>query len=1830
MDDTIDTTDTTDTTDMTDTTDTSRAERTSDPSRGSAVSFSDIPDLMNDPAFAPPQRRDTASSMKSGTDGDAGGDTCRICRSEGSPDEPLFYPCKCSGSIKFVHQECLMEWLSHSHKKHCELCKTPFRFTKLYDADMPTTLPWTVFIQRAFIHVAMMFSSGLRALVVISVWLLFLPLMIRWAWRWMFWFADAGWARELYIKRMQVADVNAAKAQHSGTELVHDVSAGLQTALYDAYDRWFGSVDWKSTFMQSTTNATATAPSTIRNATATINIYNTTSYWPQADASVLSSWTHLSEITPSPKINRVILDVFEGQLITCVVILGFILVFLIREWVVQQQPLVNLDQLQNERREQERRIQERDRLRRQAELVEEARERLAALQNERVARLRRMQDEDGGASSTNANRAPDIIEIGWDEVYVLIDSATQELSLGGGGREAFMIKASEVMCEILAAESSGADASTLADKVYSKLSELSNEQREAWEEVLLAELEARGARKPGRGASSRESQAAVAESSTAPRRPRMPARAQSSAATVINRVLEEEEVDPDRTARGEAADANPSLDEAAFSASRAENQAVPRGPRPISTARLLEANPAVKTQVLNEPVPSHNDASATGLETMPITNAGPDAKVNIKRKGTGKARIIVPEPDEEEPAHIIAANELNRLLAKKVASSDAKVPEGTSREEPGANEQEATDLTVYQSRHESESSGPPSDSRVNPFHPDGPMPDSSRSVSNDDIAATSGVNHEETNEEEDQARQAEMGYEAAEATEHDSDVADLAIPTPQRVVPPAGPANWLIDWFWGDIQPQNHSEPIPAAPEERIDPHDPQEAPLVPVQDGAQFIDQEMDDGEPQGAPDPEVLAAAQQVGLDAEAIEDAEDLEGIVELIGLQGPIIGLFQTSCFCSVLVISSVFCAIGVPYMWGKLVLVFINSPVESLIKTPLRFISLFTDFLVDVALLVIGWLATAAIKLVETVTSSVEAFVPWLGDAELTSWCYKISKATAVGAYHRLSSLFPSATDTSADTAGMQWAWLHVSVEAHASLRTIQHESSVVLNYTGSVITSIVECVSSGSATVICHSLLAAVKHIAGNVVRACASLESVKEYVSQWWKTISGMRSGWLLNLSSANSSVAFDPALVYWNSNDRGLAVLAGYVALAMLAAIYVALDTPITSSESHQKTEKVIRDSLRQAGGVLKVILIISIEMLVFPLYCGLLLDIAFLPLQDGASLATRWAYATQAPYTFCFIHWFVGTCYMFHFALFVGMCRKILRKGTLWFIRDPDDPTFHPVRDVLERNVTTQLRKIAFSALVYGALVILCLGGVIWSIGRLFQGIFPIHWVATEPYVEFSVDLLLYTSLTPTLLNLAKPSTIVHAMYAWWLRRCARALRLSHFLFGDRKKDEEGRHVRGTWSSFFLMKTAKLDQATGLILVDNEERPEVFFQRDGKYVLTPCNDQYRPPKPGEAFIHVENNDVYIADKNGKKNDHFARIYTPPNFRLRMTFFMVSLWMFSAFIGLCATLVPLCFGRQVLVMVLPAGVVVNDIYAYSIGAYFFGGLLFLALKGGAGAQYLRQRATEVDFKAWAAAAAKTTLQALKCLYVYGFACVVMPLVFVTTLHFYFLIPLHTYLASSIRPALLDAMNPDAANSTLTAVVNATMQSFSQQGSNFTQASSRSTMPSVAEHSIHVLADGALGMLIGKIVVRGILLAPSSRAAEACRRITADGYLNPNARLATRFIIVPATLLSSVVLLGPLGLANMILSFVTWLGPRMASNFEGITEEVQVLVHRYSYPVTAAWALSLWGTGQMAKATGRWRARIRDEVYLVGERLHNFGEKKPPPGTKGVVRRAR
>uniref|UniRef100_A0A0N5CB22 RING-type E3 ubiquitin transferase n=1 Tax=Strongyloides papillosus TaxID=174720 RepID=A0A0N5CB22_STREA len=102
-------------------------------------------------------------------------DICRVCRLSG--DEPLYYPCKCIGTIKYVHQKCLTEWLKHSKKEACELCNHKFSFKPIYKADMPSSLPLTVMFKGMNKFIQKAFKTAFTYVIVSICWTIVVPFM---------------------------------------------------------------------------------------------------------------------------------------------------------------------------------------------------------------------------------------------------------------------------------------------------------------------------------------------------------------------------------------------------------------------------------------------------------------------------------------------------------------------------------------------------------------------------------------------------------------------------------------------------------------------------------------------------------------------------------------------------------------------------------------------------------------------------------------------------------------------------------------------------------------------------------------------------------------------------------------------------------------------------------------------------------------------------------------------------------------------------------------------------------------------------------------------------------------------------------------------------------------------------------------------------------------------------------------------------------------------------------------------------------------------------------------------------------------------------------------------------------------------------------------------------------------------------------------------------------------------------------------------------------------------------------------------------------------------
>lgn len=496
-----------------------------------------------------------------------------------------------------------------------------------------------------------------------------------------------------------------------------------------------------------------------------------------------------------------------------------------------------------------------------------------------------------------------------------------------------------------------------------------------------------------------------------------------------------------------------------------------------------------------------------------------------------------------------------------------------------------------------------------------------------------------------------------------------------------------------------------------------------------------------------------------------------------------------------------------------------------------------------------------------------------------------------------------------------------------------------------------------------------------------------------------------------------------------------------------------------------------------------------------------------------------------------------------------------------------------------MSTQLRKIAFSALVYGGLVIVCLGGVVWGLGHTFDGVFPIHWSSNEPVLEFPVDLLFYNFLMPLAVRFFRPSDGLNKIYSWWFRRCARMLRLTQFLFGDRMEDEEGHYAYHTWLDWIspLRSKPQLPEtdsnAEGSAA---EENASSAFLRNGRYVRVPASDQVRIPKGARTFVEVGDQDERIDGQpdndsglHGRKNTMFSKVYVPPFFRLRIALFVLLIWLFAATTGVGITLVPLIFGRHVFAYMIPNHLRMNDIYAFSIGIYILGGTLYTVLNYHnvltSAVSYLRPGATSSAHTVLRQTL-HYSLRLLRLLYTYASFAFLLPALFALVMEVYLVIPLHTYFGGGER------------------------------------------------HIIHFIQDWTLGVLYVKMVGRLILWNRRSRPAEALRAIVRQGWLNPDIRLATRSFIFPSTVLMCGVLFVPLPLgwlANKVyFAYHNQLGEPDASM-------MQSCIYRYSYPAVLGLGMLAGFLYLLGLALKGWRQRIRDEVYLIGERLHNFGERR-------------
>ncbi|OTA52643.1 hypothetical protein K449DRAFT_440582 [Hypoxylon sp. EC38] len=1738
-----------------------------------------------------------------GNDTSADPDTCRICRGEGTADEPLFYPCKCSGSIKYVHQDCLMEWLSHSQKKHCELCKTPFRFTKLYSPDMPKRLPLHIFVTHMAKYLFRNVLVWLRALLVISVWLGWLPYLMRSVWSFLFWISDEGFgpsppafdgrnatsigrgdlssfsitgtttcaSTPLLAATTTAASIGGVIDQIPVSSLLKAISKPLNT----------NPPSWLAMLLGLPTVKDKVSPGARELLNVTHVNQVTISPVPGRPSSLLSDIAVLKNFTRHPAINRTIIAVLEGQIITLLVIVCFILIILVRDYVVQQQPEINM------------------------------RAAFAAAENEPPPPI--------GPINNPAPRVPDPED--YDDTDSDDSISVQDGLPGDRNDEQEETNRADHARDLVGFQN---HRQRPIAGFRRRATRFDNEaRRDGWRDnrgILTDRNEG------SRTSSSYQNFAGPSFPNGLERGTDADGGEPTSHSTVKEylRIYREAGGDQEKILqiiRNEGLE-----DHMAYWIRVTQSIA--------TTGKASDGDNPSPENDIEKPARPHRELSDGSLGRSESPRAD---------RTSDSSSWTWAEPDEGDAAASQGSHEKGKGKAAESSMNESDSwtswggefgevsPYLPSNDDNDGDDDVPPSIIPALTRPRAVSDGPQPPKKINllannnwsfsdlpsnpsNLHHEGTSKLSSSSRADLSSPRTSlfadhhgGINDVGTSEQHAASNTDEQFEQRDAPIQTDLDIhsgieygrgseSDVHGPADDRAensagiigqahdAEPIGPAprpaggivDRVADFMWGDVEigPQDDIEP-----EDAVDIFgDNQNAPFF---DNDRAIGRE-DEDEVEMAPD--VVEAAVAAGLDPEAVEDAEDFEGIMELIGMRGPVAGLFQNAIFCAFLVSISIFLCIFVPYNVGRVSVWIIANPTRLL-----RIVFSISKFVQDGVLLVVGYTSSFTFTLIEAfrLLFRIEQ------GKTLINTMRADTRHVASSAFDRILNSFMSEIPL-------------ISVSEVRNFSAISHEALVIvkgdIRYALSSIGHIIMYLFGGDYS----AKWAAAKSYLS--VAGPAVLQFLKSLSS-----ITAVPGSWMLNLNLSEPPSSVNPGLAYWDANDRTWAILAGYVSLSVLAGLYLARGVPFSTGQTAQEWEASIIDALNQASGVMKVILIISIEMLIFPLYCGLLLDFALLPLFEGTSVKSRLLFTYNFPLTSIFVHWFVGTGYMFHFALFVSMCRKIMRKGVLYFIRDPDDPEFHPVRDVLERNVTTQLRKILFSAFVYGALVVICLGGVVWGLSLALPNVLPIHYSSNEPVLEFPIDLLFYNFLMPLAVRFFKPSDGLHAMYTWWFRKCARTLRLTWFLFGERLVDEEGtlvlpkdspyqnlpwwcrvflevnndnEVVPKTWHDMFKGGKAKPVSriaADEMSILDAKKKKLVESGQlipNGRFVRSPASDQVKIPKGQPVFLEVSEHDVR---KDGKPDrpetdlysgGNYQFVYVPPWFRVRIFLFILFIWIFAAVTGVGFTIVPLVFGRRMFKVLIPSHIRTNDIYAFSIGIYILGSLGYFIF-------HLRSMIGKL--RTWGASAVDSmldrnaiqralqfTTRACRLLYTYVVLLLVFPLLITLLVELYLLMPLHTY------------MYPPGTDST-------------------------GRLNSLREgHTIRVIQAWTLGILYLKLGSRALTLY-GGRPAHAVRAVLRRGWLEPDVGVLTRAFVIPGVIASLIMIVTP--------PIMTWIFLHHVLDVNtGVTHEMRVLMFRLAYPSTALFWAGLLMTQRMLRVFEGWQVRIRDEAYLMGERLHNFG----------------
>ncbi|TPX78411.1 hypothetical protein CcCBS67573_g00323 [Chytriomyces confervae] len=1765
-------------------------------------------------------------------------EVCRVCRGPGTDINRLFHPCKCSGSMKYVHQECLEEWLSHSRKKHCEICSHKYAFAPLYVNDTPPSISYWLFMSVIGRRIAAQIRLYLRVLLAICVWLITLPLASLWIWR--FWFdpmrvfgglnhpggnddvmdsshseiVSSEFNNASYFRVLNASDafsrgngklhplapflnftigylVTVADSMGINGTLFHELQGRFPLRIQDIPLAYTYSVSESAAATTATAAATATTAAAAAT-TATEQVFNSTAAKVIATAVVENDFA--APIDWMKTLKSFFLDVFEGQIILSVLIIIATTLLCIKEYVVLNTPVDGNGNPVNP--------------------PEDAADENGAVRNAPppppppVQRPRPRPNpprplpqaaHQAGILRQRGRQAP-VHEHARGEAA----QPRRQADDAHPGMEASALEALQSHHELQFTQALRNPACTRED--LSRLFETSFQAAETAEEkrAVAAAADAAVAKLRLRDEQEREHERHALrqvrhEAVESVRRavediPGLPENA-------VRDVLEAFEADVEglssRAVRQAGLDTVRDFKalKRRRSAGMTETSAVEG--RVLRSGRIVRAAPIVR---MDESDSDESDLESKHEEDVEHENeeyinpvysrqyvapqaARPTlAPVSIAPAVHSASEVFAPASSSSQPFIFSAGGE--GASAQKNAYESIRKPKPIENPVFGVGSTSTDAGPVLESR-ESVVAGKRKAALDEDEWEQEDDPESTRSplmfgnrMSRSFRSKTHDLNANGAVDSPHLAQRRRTSTD--ENIERDElDLLLQSLNDAQDDAPEDEPLlpEDLEQHF--PFRAERPAAPIPARPERPLPP---------PALNNNNNLLVDRLPPIAQAAPgfnDAFNLNVNLEVGPDgiAAEVQAQGDINAFMELVGIQGPLDMLLQNFAIATFVVFAAIGGGLWLPSVFGRLILWLLCDVYYPLVERLLARVVVLSEAVMDPVL--------------DPVVDGLVEILKWTG----------------------LLALAGSRNGTDFVASGAVLANVTVNPAVESSATTSEKILSPALE-------DIVESIKNATVE-----------------QSASPELDSIKVPVTDGNDTV--VSGGDTPPLDSVDLEDD-DPPHRFDFVSDRVANAIAGYIAI--LFVVYHHARRTGRLRHPYVKTfKRMCYKGARFLCLSWKFTFFITIELGMFPTFCGLLMDMCTLTIfGPEATIDNRIAFYNAYPWSSYFLHWLAGTTFMFQFAAYVQSVRKIVRPGVVWFIRDPEDPQFHPMQDILEKPILSQLRKLAFGAIMYAIVVVSTVGGFVglvqglqWALGATNGAakFFPLKWEFSEPLSEFPIDLLIFHFLVPAAVSWIRPRDLIVEGLRVYFRATARILRITQFLLGERRQDEE--HGEVGENDPLVLKLYHDGPAAEHAPdeqdeVDEEVQPLAPGARETPYLRVPNHDRI-PLKPGhKVMIPMTRTEPLVGREDESEDDiklNWTRVYVPSHLRIRLLLLMVFQWMAGLVCAVFVTIGPLYLGRIFFIQVheyltdpltapgapkadlIDLGVpvtepsklvsshrrrfqlvpysasessrqdlAVHDVFAYTFGLLLcigFASIVLLVRSGVvAGREFLKNRlGNDVNTGLFGKLRTLVTHAGrwgIETGVLYASIAAKVAFVF-----FWVAVAIPLLLGLLFEVYIVDAFTGDKSQTRV----------------------------------LFLLQDWALGAIYTKIIHSIVMNSPETEFRRILVAIRQGGFQQLEIRALSLQVLFPIVLVSTVLLFLPGGV-NLFSDYL--------HGDEGGDLDWKELAGRMILPGILALVIGFEFTRMARKLLSEWMEEVRDEHFLVGRRLKNLGELAIPNST--------